>query len=99
MFVRSGVNDMDKPKPPEPTAHMYPSDLERFAEFDTSAEAYSSAFCTNSVQSVTLVKLSDAISHGDAMAAWGAAQERERLQMPHPGAGLTECDMHDDESY
>lgn len=72
---------------------------------------------------------------GEAMAAWGAAQERERMQaridalmlehcpdemsdeqkrnwaanqvpaqqgawpFPSTGAGLTECDMHDDESH
>lgn len=70
MFVRNRKDDMDKPTPPEPAAHMYPSDLERFAETETFAHAFSVAVGNPDERSESLVKLSDAILHGDAMAAW-----------------------------
>lgn len=67
------MTDMDMPLP-EPAAHMYPSDLERFQTNETFATAYSVAVGNPDERSVPLLTLSDCVAY----AAAEVAKERER---------------------
>ena len=62
------------PPLPEPAAHMYPSDLERFQTNETFATAYSVAVGNPDERSVPLMTLSDTVAY----AAAAVAMERER---------------------
>ncbi len=59
---------------PEPAAHMYPSDLERFEASETFAHAYSVAVGNPDERSVPLLNLSDCVEYANKM----VAAERER---------------------
>jgi hypothetical protein len=63
----------DMPPLPEPAAHMYPSDLERFQTNETFATAYSVAVGNPDERSVPLLTLSDCVAY----AAAEVARERE----------------------
>ena len=69
------MNDMDMPLP-EPAAHMYPSDLERFQNNETFATAYSVAVGNPDERSVPLITLADCVAY----AAVEVAKERERIR-------------------
>ena len=68
------MTDMDMPLP-EPAAHMYPSDLDRFQTNETFATAYSVAVGNPDERSVPLISLSDCVAY----AAAEVAKERERI--------------------
>lgn len=68
------MTDMDMPLP-EPVAHMYPSDLERFQTNETFATAYSVAVGNPDERSVPLLTLSDCVAY----AAAEVEKERERI--------------------
>lgn len=53
---------------PEPAAHMYPSDLERFQENETFAQAYSVSVGCPDERSVPLVTLSNVVEYAQACA-------------------------------
>ncbi len=54
---------------PQPSAHMYPSDLERFQTNETFAQCYSVAVGNPDERSVPLVTFSDAMEYGKACAS------------------------------
>ena len=51
---------------PEPAAHMYPSDLEKFKNAETFAQAYSVAVGNPDERSVPLFTLADMVSYAEA---------------------------------
>jgi hypothetical protein len=59
---------------PEPAAHMYPSDLEKFKTSETFATAYSVAVGNPDERSVPLLNLSDCVEYAHRL----VAEERER---------------------
>lgn len=67
------------PELPEPAAHMYPSDLERFQTRETFAQAYSVAVGNPDERSVPLYTLSELLAHMDA-ALRAQAEEVDRLR-------------------
>lgn len=64
------------PPLPEPAAHMYPSDLERFQTNETFAQAYSVAVGNPDERSVPLMTLADTVAY----AAAAVAMEREKWE-------------------
>jgi hypothetical protein len=70
------VRNADDLPLPEPAAHMYPSDLDRFQTNETFATAYSVAVGNPDERSVPLISLSDCVAY----AAAEVAKERERWE-------------------
>lgn len=54
---------------PEPAAHMYPSDLEKFKDAETFAQAYSVAVGCPDERSVPLFTLHDMVAYANACVA------------------------------
>lgn len=75
---------METPELPEPVAHMYPSDLEKFQSAETFAQAYSVAVGNPDERSVPLYTLHDLVAYAEASTLAAAMAKR-----PQVGAGET----------
>ena len=76
-------------KLPEPAAHMYPSDLEKFKEAETFAQAYSVAVGNPDERSVPLFVLTDVAALqtrlDDALFVLGMVDKNNRINAGEKG--------------